>query len=58
MGAITHHAVHVDCVTPAGSAVTRPGPMMASASVLRIRVAGTGGHAAWPHHAVDPVPNP
>lgn len=49
-------AVHVDCVTPAGTFVTRPGPIMASASGLRVRVGGTGGHAAWPQHAVDPVP--
>jgi amidohydrolase len=49
-------AAHVDCVTPAGTFVTRSGPIMASASGLRVRVGGTGGHAAWPQHAVDPVP--
>ncbi|PSL39194.1 hippurate hydrolase [Labedella gwakjiensis] len=49
-------AAHVDCVTPAGAFVTRSGPIMASASGLRVRVVGTGGHAAWPQHAVDPVP--
>lgn len=49
-------AVHVDCATPAGVFVTRSGPMMASASGLRLRVGGTGGHAAFPHLAVDPVP--
>ncbi|MCE0535308.1 M20 family metallopeptidase [Kineosporia rhizophila] len=53
---VAAYAVHVDCVTPGGQAVTRPGPMMASASALKVRVAGTGGHAALPHHAVDPVP--
>jgi len=53
---VAAYAVHVDCVTTGGTAVTRRGPMMASASGLRIRVTGTGGHAAFPHHAVDPVP--
>jgi hippurate hydrolase len=49
-------AIHVDCETTGGSAVTRQGPMMASVSVLHLRIVGTGGHAAHPHHAVDPVP--
>ncbi|GGL42624.1 amidohydrolase [Phycicoccus endophyticus] len=53
---VAAYAVHVDCVTPRGQAVTRPGPMMASVSALRLRVVGTGGHAAYPHHGVDPVP--
>ncbi|MFG1922973.1 M20 family metallopeptidase [Cryptosporangium sp. NPDC048952] len=53
---IAAYAVHVDCVTPGGQAVTRPGPIMSSASALRVRVVGTGGHAAYPHHGVDPVP--
>lgn len=53
---VAAYAVHVDCVTAGGTAVTRKGAMMASASGLRIRISGTGGHAAFPHHAVDPVP--
>ncbi|MGW6456839.1 M20 metallopeptidase family protein [Streptomyces sp. NPDC055078] len=53
---VAAYAVHVDCVTPGGRAVTRPGPMMSGVSALHIRVAGTGGHAAYPHHGVDPVP--
>ncbi|WP_432838602.1 M20 metallopeptidase family protein [Dactylosporangium sp. CA-092794] len=53
---VAAYAVHVDCVTEGGLAVTREGPIMASASALRIRVTGTGGHAAHPHLAVDPVP--
>ncbi len=53
---VAAYAVHVDCVTEGGLAVTRPGPVMASASGLDVRVVGTGGHAAYPHHAVDPVP--
>jgi hippurate hydrolase len=53
---VAAYAVHVDCVTPGGQLVTRPGPIMSSAGALRVRVTGTGGHAAYPHHAVDPVP--
>jgi len=49
-------AVHVDCSTELGLFVSRPGPIMASASGLRIRVTGTGGHAAFPHLAIDPIP--
>jgi hippurate hydrolase len=49
-------AVHVDCTTDRGSFVTRSGPIMASASGMRIRVGGTGGHAAFPHHGIDPIP--
>jgi amidohydrolase len=33
----------------------RPGPQMASADVLTIRVMGRGGHASAPHLAVDPI---
>jgi amidohydrolase len=49
-------AMHVDCSTDNGLFVSRPGPMMASASGLRIVVSGTGGHAAFPHLATDPIP--
>ncbi|RWZ58281.1 amidohydrolase [Labedella populi] len=53
---VAAYTVHVDCVTDGGSFVTRSGPIMASASGLRVRVGGTGGHAAFPEHAIDPVP--
>lgn len=49
-------ALHVDCTTPAGQLVTREGSMMASASALRMTLRGSGGHAAFPHCGVDPVP--
>jgi hippurate hydrolase len=53
---VAAYAIHVDCATPRGRAVTREGAMMASASALRMTVRGTGGHAAFPQLAVDPVP--
>ena len=49
-------AMHVDCSTDSGLFVSRPGPMMASASGMRIAVLGSGGHAAFPHLARDPIP--
>jgi amidohydrolase len=53
---VAAYAVHVDCVTPREQAVTRQGAMMAGVGMLRVRIGGTGGHAAFPHHAIDPVP--
>jgi len=53
---VAAYAMHVDCSTDHGLFVTRSGPMMASASGMRITVTGTGGHAAFPHLAIDPVP--
>jgi len=40
---------------PAGHFATRPGPVMAAADELAILVSGVGGHAAFPHMAVDPI---
>ncbi|MCR2824785.1 M20 metallopeptidase family protein [Microbacterium sp. zg.Y909] len=54
--AIAAYALHVDSATPHGRVVTREGAMMASASALRLVVRGTGGHAAFPQLAADPVP--
>lgn len=50
------YAFHMDSSTPFGHFVTRPGPLMAGVDALDIRITGTGGHAAAPHLAVDPVP--
>ncbi|WP_334150783.1 M20 metallopeptidase family protein [Microbacterium sp.] len=54
--AVAAYAIHVDSATPFGQLVTREGSMMASASALRMTLHGTGGHAAFPHLAIDPVP--
>ncbi|MGO2859548.1 MAG: M20 metallopeptidase family protein [Brevibacterium sp.] len=50
------YAIHVDSRLAFGQFTTRPGPLMAGVSGLRVRIEGTGGHAAAPHLAVDPVP--
>lgn len=40
---------------PAGSVLTRAGPMMAAADTLHVTIHGKGGHASRPHQSVDPV---
>ena len=40
---------------PRGTIGVRTGAMMASADMFTIRIQGKGGHAAMPHHTVDPV---
>ncbi|MBO0872707.1 MAG: amidohydrolase [Pseudonocardia sp.] len=49
-------ALHISATMPTGTIQTRPGPIMASADVLRVSVLGRGGHASAPHDALDPVP--
>ena len=50
------YALHVSATLPSGEVHTRPGPLMAAADALRVRVTGRGGHASAPHDALDPVP--
>lgn len=53
---VAAYALHVDSATQRGRLITREGPMMASASALRMSLRGTGGHAAFPQLGIDPVP--
>jgi amidohydrolase len=48
--------LHVSSSHPAGVIGLRHGPVTGSDDVLEITVHGTGGHAAHPHTALDPVP--
>ena len=48
-------AMHNWPALPAGKIAVRPGPMMAAADRITIRIEGRGGHGAHPHLAVDPV---
>ena len=50
------YALHISATLPSGELHTRPGPLMAAADVIRVRVTGRGGHASAPHDALDPVP--
>ena len=49
-------ALHISPNMPAGTVVTRAGPLLASTDTVRTTVRGRGGHAAMPHEAVDPIP--
>jgi amidohydrolase len=40
---------------PVGAFALRSGPLLAASDDFSITVSGRGGHAAQPHHAVDPV---
>ncbi|MBN9792293.1 amidohydrolase [Pseudonocardia sp. TMWB2A] len=50
------YALHITSTVPTGQLHHRPGPIMAAADVLRVRVTGRGGHASAPQDACDPVP--
>ncbi|WP_233557806.1 M20 metallopeptidase family protein [Tessaracoccus antarcticus] len=51
------YAIHVwSSLDPLGTFSTKPGPVMASSDVARVRVVGRGGHGSAPHLAKDPVP--
>jgi hippurate hydrolase len=49
-------ALHVMPNAPHGMVAGRAGPLLASADQFEIVVEGSGGHAAMPHQAMDPVP--
>jgi len=38
-----------------GKVEVKPGPVMASSDIIRLKIFGKGGHAAQPHKSVDPV---
>lgn len=40
---------------PLGTVASRPGPLLAATDDFTVRVRGTGGHAAYPHLARDPI---
>ncbi len=47
--------LHVDSHHDVGYVSTRPGPMMAAADMFQLVLRGSGGHAARPQAAVDPI---
>ena len=49
-------ALHITATTRSGAVASRPGPLMASSDTFRVKVLGRGGHGAYPHEALDPVP--
>ncbi|GLY26846.1 M20 family metallopeptidase [Kineosporia sp. NBRC 101731] len=49
-------AAHVQPQVPAGHVASDGGPVNAAVDEIEIVVSGRGGHGAYPHLAVDPVP--
>jgi amidohydrolase len=47
---------HVPPLVPAGAVSADPGPVNAAVDEIEITITGRGGHSAYPHLAVDPVP--
>lgn len=50
------YALHNAPGTPVGQFYTTPGPIMAAVDTFDIHVKGKGGHGAYPHDCVDPIP--
>ena len=49
-------AQHVNPSVPCGKIALKSGKTMASVDTIKIKVCGTGGHAASPHLGTDPLP--
>jgi amidohydrolase len=49
-------AAHLWINLPAGKVAILDGPCMAAVDWFEVRLRGTGGHAAYPHDARDPIP--
>ncbi|KAG8051628.1 hypothetical protein GUJ93_ZPchr0001g32640 [Zizania palustris] len=47
--------VHVADVVPVGVVASRQGPIMAGSGFFEAVITGKGGHAALPHHTIDPI---
>lgn len=47
--------MHLTSRLPIGKAGSRAGPLLAGTGAFEALIAGSGGHAALPQHAVDPI---
>ncbi|HHC29819.1 MAG TPA: amidohydrolase [Rhodobacterales bacterium] len=50
------YALHNDPGVAEGAFSTCPGPIMGAVDTFRIQISGKGGHGAYPHEAIDPIP--
>ncbi|AQP49002.1 amidohydrolase [Tessaracoccus aquimaris] len=51
------YAIHVwSALDACGTFSTKPGTVMASSDVAKVRVVGRGGHGSTPQRAADPIP--
>ncbi|MGL4404560.1 MAG: amidohydrolase, partial [Notoacmeibacter sp.] len=49
------YGMHTLAQLPLGAFATRPGPIMGATDEYVITVKARGGHAAYPHEAIDPI---
>ena len=47
--------LHLWSDLPCGHVAVTPGPVMAAADTVRVKIHGKGGHAAYPHESEDPI---
>lgn len=47
--------LHVSAQVPIGSVASRSGPLLAACGFFDAVISGKGGHAALPHHSIDPI---
>jgi len=50
------YALHNEPNLPFGTFSTTPGPIMAAVDTFRLYIRGKGGHGAFPHETIDPIP--
>jgi hippurate hydrolase len=50
------YGMHIAPGVPLGQIATTPGPIHAAVDDWTVTLRGKGGHAAYPHDAVDPIP--
>lgn len=48
--------IHNTPNAPVGQIYTKPGPIMAAADTFHVHIEGKGGHGAYPHECIDPIP--
>ncbi len=49
-------AIHNVPGVPEGEFFTTPGPIMAAVDTVHVHITGRGGHGAYPHETIDPIP--
>ncbi|KAF5751273.1 putative auxin-amidohydrolase precursor family protein [Tripterygium wilfordii] len=47
--------IHVAPQLPIGEVAGRAGPLLAGSGFFEAEISGKGGHAALPHHSIDPI---
>lgn len=48
-------AMHVSHELPTGTIASRAGPFLSAVCPFQAKIVGKGGHAAVPHHNIDPI---